>query len=148
MENIGSEAAWCFHDRFEVLQNFRLHRKLTAMKRIYFDNAATTALDPEVLEAMLPYLTEKFGNPSSIYSYGRETRMAIEAARKSAAKLSLRSQVLAHKYLCASTCHSARLSRRVFSIFGDWKTKRPTRAVRQLWGANRMQRDVAVQLLG
>lgn len=55
--------------------------------RIYFDNAATTALDPEVLEAMMPYLTEKFGNPSSIYSYGRETRLAIETARKSVAKI-------------------------------------------------------------
>ena len=57
------------------------------MKRIYFDNAATTSLDPRVLEAMMPYFTEKFGNPSSIYSYGRETRMAIENARKSVAKI-------------------------------------------------------------
>jgi cysteine desulfurase len=56
------------------------------MERIYFDNAATTTLDPAVLEAMMPYLTEKFGNPSSIYSYGRESRMAIEQARKSVAK--------------------------------------------------------------
>jgi cysteine desulfurase len=55
--------------------------------RIYFDNAATTSLDPQVLEAMMPYLTEKFGNPSSIYSYGRESRMAIENARKSVAKI-------------------------------------------------------------
>jgi cysteine desulfurase len=55
--------------------------------RIYFDNAATTALDKEVLEAMLPYMTEHFGNPSSIYSYGRETRLAIENARKSVAKI-------------------------------------------------------------
>jgi len=55
--------------------------------RIYLDNAATTSLDPEVLEAMMPYLTEKFGNPSSIYSYGRECRMAIETARKSVAKI-------------------------------------------------------------
>lgn len=55
--------------------------------RIYFDNAATTALDPQVLEVMMPYLTEKFGNPSSIYSYGRETRLAIETARKSVAKI-------------------------------------------------------------
>jgi cysteine desulfurase len=54
--------------------------------RIYFDNAATTRLDPEVLQAMLPYLTDYFGNPSSIYSYGRETRLAIENARKSVAK--------------------------------------------------------------
>ncbi len=56
------------------------------MQRIYFDNAATTSLDPVVLEAMMPYLTDKFGNPSSIYSYGRETRMAVETARKSVAK--------------------------------------------------------------
>jgi len=55
--------------------------------RIYFDNAATTPLDKEVLEAMMPYLTEHFGNPSSIYSYGRETRLAIENARKSVAKM-------------------------------------------------------------
>lgn len=57
------------------------------MERIYFDNAATTSLDPEVLEAMMPYLTEKFGNPSSIYSYGREGRMAVEQARKTVARL-------------------------------------------------------------
>ena len=56
------------------------------MERIYFDNAATTSLDPKVLEAMMPYLTEKFGNPSSIYSYGREARMAVEQARKSVAR--------------------------------------------------------------
>jgi cysteine desulfurase len=56
-------------------------------QRIYFDNAATTALDKEVLEAMLPYMTDHFGNPSSIYSYGRETRLAIENARKSVAKI-------------------------------------------------------------
>ncbi|MFY7964392.1 MAG: cysteine desulfurase family protein [Chitinophagaceae bacterium] len=56
-------------------------------KRIYFDNAATTALDPEVLDAMMPYLTNNFGNPSSIYSYGRESRIGIEAARKSVAKI-------------------------------------------------------------
>jgi cysteine desulfurase len=57
------------------------------MKKIYLDNAATTPLDENVLEAMLPYLTEKFGNPSSIYSYGRESRLAIENARKSVARI-------------------------------------------------------------
>lgn len=56
------------------------------MQRIYLDNAATTALEPKVLEVMMPYFTEKFGNPSSIYSYGRESKMAIEGARKSVAK--------------------------------------------------------------
>ncbi|HET6256816.1 MAG TPA: cysteine desulfurase family protein [Puia sp.] len=57
------------------------------MERIYFDNAATTGLDPQVLEVMMPYLTDKFGNPSSIYSYGRECRLAVENARKSVAKI-------------------------------------------------------------
>ena len=57
------------------------------MNRIYLDNAATTSLDPLVLEAMMPYLTTHFGNPSSIYSYGRESRLAVENARKSVAKI-------------------------------------------------------------
>jgi cysteine desulfurase len=48
---------------------------------IYLDNSATTQLDPHVHEAMLPYLAEKFGNASSIYSLGREARMALEDAR-------------------------------------------------------------------
>ncbi len=56
-------------------------------KRIYLDNAATTPLDKEVLDAMMPYLTTHFGNPSSIYSYGRESRLAIENARKLVAKI-------------------------------------------------------------
>lgn len=56
------------------------------MERIYLDNAATTSLSKEALDAMWPYLTEKFGNPSSIYSYGRETKLAVEKARKSIAR--------------------------------------------------------------
>ena len=60
---------------------------LKQVNRIYFDNAATTPLDPLVLEAMMPYFTDKFGNPSSIYSYGRESRLAIENARKSVARI-------------------------------------------------------------
>lgn len=56
------------------------------MKRIYLDHAATTPLDPQVLEAMMPYLTESFGNPSSIHSFGRDTRKAIEDAREMIAK--------------------------------------------------------------
>ena len=55
--------------------------------RIYFDNAATTPLDPLVLEAMLPYFNVHFGNPSSVYSFGREAKMGIEMARKSVAKI-------------------------------------------------------------
>ena len=51
----------------------------------YLDNAATTPLDKEVLEAMLPYMTKHFGNPSSIHGFGRKTRSAIEQARKTVA---------------------------------------------------------------
>ncbi|WP_375418523.1 cysteine desulfurase family protein [uncultured Hymenobacter sp.] len=53
----------------------------------YFDNAATTPLDPEVLDAMLPFLTQHFGNPSSIHGPGRQVRAAIENARKTVAHL-------------------------------------------------------------
>lgn len=51
------------------------------MKRIYLDNAATTAVDEAVLAEMLPYFTEKYGNPSSIYQEGREAKRGVEAAR-------------------------------------------------------------------
>lgn len=49
---------------------------------IYLDHAATTPLDPRVLEAMLPYLSERFGNPSSIHRLGREARQALDEARE------------------------------------------------------------------
>jgi len=55
--------------------------------RVYFDNAATTPLDKEVLEAMTPYMLEYFGNPSSIHSHGREVKAAIEKARRTVASL-------------------------------------------------------------
>ena len=55
--------------------------------RVYLDNAATTPLDPEVLRAMIPVLEKGFGNPSSIHSFGRETRAIIEQSRKTVAKL-------------------------------------------------------------
>ncbi len=55
--------------------------------KIYFDNAATTPMHPEVLDAMIPVLNSQFGNPSSIHSFGRETRALIENARKTVAKL-------------------------------------------------------------
>ncbi len=54
---------------------------------VYLDNAATTALDPSVLEAMLPYMTNHYGNPSSTHAHGRQTRAAIEQARKKVAEL-------------------------------------------------------------
>ena len=57
------------------------------MKRIYFDHSATTPVEREVAESMLEYMTEKYGNPSSVHSFGRETRKAIEEAREKVAAL-------------------------------------------------------------
>ncbi len=57
------------------------------MKRIYLDYAATTPTYPEVVKVMLPYFTEAFGNPSTIYSYGQEAKQAIEEARAKVADL-------------------------------------------------------------
>lgn len=57
------------------------------MKIRYFDNAATTKVKKEVLEEMLPYFTEKYGNPSSLYSIGRISKRALEEARKKVATL-------------------------------------------------------------
>jgi cysteine desulfurase len=51
------------------------------MKRIYLDYAATTPMHPEVAKAMMPYFTESFGNPSSIYSYGQEAKSIVEEVR-------------------------------------------------------------------
>ena len=57
------------------------------MDRIYFDNAATTIIDPRVIEEMINTLQNDFGNPSSIYAEGRKSRSIIEQARKTVAKL-------------------------------------------------------------
>ena len=54
--------------------------------KIYLDNAATTPMDPEVVDAMIPVMKNQFGNPSSIHSWGREVKTAIENARKNVAK--------------------------------------------------------------
>ncbi len=55
--------------------------------KIYLDNAATTPLDPEVFEAMKPFMMEDFGNPSSVHAHGRKVRAAIESSRKKIAEL-------------------------------------------------------------
>lgn len=57
------------------------------MERRYFDYSATTPVDPEVLNEMIPFFTNEFGNPSSIYSYGRESKKVVEKARKNIASL-------------------------------------------------------------
>ena len=61
------------------------HGTMTKMK-VYFDNAATTKTHPEVVQAMLPYFSEYFGNPSSVHSFGRTPRAAVEQVRKKIAE--------------------------------------------------------------
>ncbi len=55
--------------------------------KVYLDNAATTRLDDTVFDAMVPFMKEEYGNPSSIHAFGRKTRSAIEVARKTVSKL-------------------------------------------------------------
>ena len=54
---------------------------------VYADNAATTRIAPQVLDAMLPYLKEEYGNPSTLYKLGREAKIAIEKAREQVAQV-------------------------------------------------------------
>ncbi|MDM5190102.1 cysteine desulfurase family protein [Bacillus sp. DX4.1] len=56
------------------------------MERIYLDHAATSPTHPEVVEKMIPFMTETFGNPSSIHFYGRQTRHAVDEARRTCAR--------------------------------------------------------------
>src|SRR3972149_3351963 len=56
-------------------------------RRVYLDPAATTPTDPRVVEAMLPYLTDLWGNPSSIYFEAREARKGLDAARRAVAEV-------------------------------------------------------------
>ena len=57
------------------------------MRKVYLDYAATTPIDSRVLKRMLPYFKEKFGNPSSVHSWGREAREAVESARSQVARV-------------------------------------------------------------
>ena len=54
---------------------------------VYLDYSATTPVDPRVAEAMIPYLTETYGNASSIHTFGQESRTAVEGARRALADL-------------------------------------------------------------
>ncbi|PZS28389.1 MAG: hypothetical protein DLM58_17125 [Pseudonocardiales bacterium] len=71
-------------------------------KPIYLDYQATTPIDPRVVEAMLPYLTTKYGNPSSSHAYGRVAARAVETARTQVAALSARESAILG---CARAVH-------------------------------------------
>lgn len=60
---------------------------MSVSRRVYLDHSATTPADPRVVEAMLPYLTERFGNASSVHFYGQEARAAVDRARREVASL-------------------------------------------------------------
>ena len=69
----------------EILQNIQKNGGDKMSKLLYLDNAATTKTAPEVVEAMLPYFTELYGNPSSVYSFSQKSKEAITAGRENTA---------------------------------------------------------------
>src|ERR1051326_9167462 len=60
---------------------------MAMLRRVYLDNSATTPADERVVEAMLPYLTQKYGNASSVHFFGQEARAAVDRARREVAAL-------------------------------------------------------------
>src|SRR5881409_1858683 len=60
---------------------------MSGVRKVYLDHSATTPVDPRVVEAMMPYLTEKFGNASSVHFFGQEARAAVDRARREVAAL-------------------------------------------------------------
>src|SRR5436309_3556127 len=83
------DLSWQLPDRQSHPASSGTERKIESavMRRIYFDNSASTPVLPEVFEAMRPYFGEHFGNASSIHHHGQETRAAVENARDSVAEL-------------------------------------------------------------
>src|SRR5687768_2214196 len=60
---------------------------MAQIRKVYLDHSATTPVHPRVIDAMLPYLTEKFGNASSVHFFGQEARAAVDRARREVANL-------------------------------------------------------------
>src|SRR5881628_1551276 len=83
------DLSWQLPDRQSHPASSGTERKIESavMRRIYFDNNASTPVLPEVFEAMRPHFGEHFGNASSIHHHGQETRAAVERARESVAAL-------------------------------------------------------------
>lgn len=80
-----TEFSWRRHPSIRSSANGSILK--AAMKRVYFDHNATTGVEPEVLEAMLPYFSGEFGNASSIHGFGQKARAAVETAREQVAAL-------------------------------------------------------------
>ncbi|WP_409159689.1 cysteine desulfurase NifS [Pectobacterium sp. B2J-2] len=93
------------------------------MKNIYLDNNATTRLDPMVLEAMMPFLTEYYGNPSSIHDFGTPCRRALERARQQVANL-------------LGACHDSEI------IFTSCATEATSTAIHSAIALDAMRREI------
>src|SRR5258708_2998323 len=74
-------------NRWLAVRRRRVYPDSTAMNRVYLDHNATTAVEPEVLDAMLPYLSGEYGNAASIHTFGQKARAAVETAREQVATL-------------------------------------------------------------
>ena len=90
------------------------------MKSIYFDNAATTKIDDKVLEKMLPYLKENYGNASAIYKLGKESHIAIEEVRSFIAETFNCNKRWGYKWIFRRKTRNIRIkrkrSRRIYNL--------------------------------
>ena len=86
-------------------------------KPIYLDYNATTPIDPDVRDAMLPYLEEHFGNPSTTHAYGRPAKEAVERARQQVASL-----IAPHRRKSSSPAAGVRVITRLSSAW-HWRTR-------------------------
>lgn len=84
---IESQRAWPSDACFGLVVGAGLLNRMADLRKVYLDHSATTPVDPRVVAAMMPYLTEKFGNASSVHFFGQEARAAVDRARREVAAL-------------------------------------------------------------